>query len=41
MEKRGTGGDCSASNDRQMKALNYLGSMLSQTTVKLPSKLLH
>jgi len=29
------------SNDRQMKALNYLGSLLSQKMVKLPAKLVH
>ena len=33
--------DSSASNDRSMKAMNYLGSILSQTVVKLPSRLVH
>ena len=41
MEMRGSGSDSSASNDRQMKALNYIGSLLSQKIVKLPNKLVH
>ena len=30
----------SAMLDRRLKALNYLGSMLTQTVVRLPSKLI-
>jgi len=34
-------GDSSAQLDRRMKALNYLGSMLSQSVVKLPGTIVH